>query len=176
MNRRISQLIIGMTLAAMAVSAEAQVVGRGFGGALGGAALGSLVGGKKGAKTGAIIGGSVGVLRGVSERSRAQAEQEAYARQAAERQQLAQDQQQAELEQMKAQQAAQAASANAGRDATVIEIQKSLIRLGFDPGDVDGNLSPKTVAAIKQYQSKNKLLEDGTPSQALLTHMLKNGG
>jgi hypothetical protein len=64
----------------------------------------------------------------------------------------------------------------ASPDATLlIEIQKSLIRLGFDPGAVDGKLSQETIEAIRQYQAKG-LLEDGNPSQPLLAHMLKNGG
>ena len=167
----------------MVLSADAGVLRKGFGGALGGAALGSLIDGEDGAKKGAIIGGTVGVIRGASEKSRQRAEQEAIKRQEAERQRLAQEQQQAEIEQLKAQQAAQAAQATsaapapAGPDVTlVIEIQKSLIRLGFDPGGVDGKPSPKTVEAIKQYQAKKGLLEDGNPSQPLLAHMLKNGG
>lgn len=176
-------LAIGATLATMSPSAEAQVLRKGFGGALGGAALGSLIDGQDGAKKGAIIGGTVGVIHGVSQKSRQQAEREAQQRQEAERQRQAQEQQQAEIEQLKAQQAAQAAQtapsapAAAGPDATlVIEIQKSLIRLGFDPGDVNGKLGPKTTEAIKQYQAKQGLLEDGRPSQELLAHMLKHGG
>ena len=175
MKRYIIHLIIVAALTGLSLPVEAQeVLGRGFGGAMGGAILGSLVGGKKGAKTGAIIGGSVGVLRGVSEKSRKQAISEANKRQIAERQHIAMEQQQAEIERLKAQQASQAAS---GPDATlVIEIQKCLIRLGFDPGGVDGRMSPSTVNAIKQYQAKMGLLEDGHASQVLLKHMLRNGG
>lgn len=183
MKRTFVYLAIGVILATMSLSVEAQVLRRGFGGALGGAALGSLIDGEDGAKKGAIIGGSVGVIRGVSEKSRRRAEQEARQRQEAERQRLTQEQQQAEIEQLKAQQAAQAAEtaspapASAVSDATlVIEIQKSLIRIGFDPGDVNGKAGPKTIEAIKQYQAKQGLLKDGRPSQELLVHMLKHGG
>ena len=183
MRRLKEQLIIGVVLTAMVLPAKADIFGRGFGGALGGAALGSLVGGKKGAKKGAIIGGAIGVIRGADESSRQQAQAEAYQRQAAERQQIAQQQQQAQIERQKAQQATQAAaltntsSAPSGADATLVnEIQKSLIRLGYNPGGVTGQLSAATVEAIKQYQAKQGLLEDGHVSQALLIHLLRNGG
>lgn len=183
MKRYIAHLIIVAVLIGRVLPADAQILGRGFGGALGGVALGSLVGGRKGAQTDAIIGGTIGVIRGAGERSRQQAEAEAHQRQEAERQRIALEQQQAEIERLKAQQAAQAAQpvyavpAPAGAGATlVVEVQKSLIRLGYDPGAVDGRLSPSTVNAIKQYQAKKGLLEDGNPSQALLVHMLRNGG
>ena len=182
-------LVICVCLAAITVPAQAQILGRGFGGALGGAALGSLVGGRDGARTGAIIGGAVGVIRGVSERARRQAEAEARQRQEAERQRIAQEQQQAEIARLQAQQAAAAAatstsagggvaqdSATGGDFMLIIEIQKSLIRLGYDPGVVDGQLSPSTVNAIKGYQAAKGLLEDGRPSPQLLTHMVRNGG
>ena len=183
MKRYILHLIIVAVLTGLVLPAGAQILGRGFGGALGGAALGSLVGGRKSAQAGAIIGGTIGVIRGAGERSRKQAEAEAHQRQEAERQRIAQKQQQAEIERLKAQQAAQtappvnAAPASPGADTTlVVEVQKSLIRLGYDPGAVDGKLSPSTVSAIKQYQAKKGLLEDGNPSQVLLVHMLRNGG
>lgn len=186
-KRYITHLVVGAAFAAILLPAEAQVLRRGFGGALRGAAFGALVGDEDAARKGAIIGGSVGAVRGIAQASREQAEREAYARQEAERQRIAQEQQQAEIERLKAQQAAQAAQAAqtvqpsvpapAGPDATVvIEIQKSLIRLGFNPGPVDGKLTPATVNAIKQYQTKMGLIEDGHPSQPLLAHMLKNGG
>ena len=183
MKRYVVHLMIAATLTSLTLPAEAQILGRSFGGAMGGAVLGSLVGGRKGAQTGAVIGGAVGVIRGVNERARQRAQAEAYQRQEAERQRIAQQQQQAEIERLKAQQAAQTAQPTSatpapdGPNATlVIEIQKSLIRLGYDPGGVDGRLGPATVNAIKQYQAKKGLLEDGNASQALLTHLLRNGG
>lgn len=178
MKKYIAHLIIIAVLTGLVQPAGAQILGKVFGGAMSGAALGSLVGGREDAQAGAIIGATIGVLHGASEKSRKQEEAEAHQRQEAERQQTAQVQQQAENERLKAQQAAQTAvSASAGAGASLVgDVQKSLIRLGYDPGAVDGTLSPSTANAIKQYQAKMGLLEDGTPSQALLAHMLKNGG
>ena len=56
-----------------------------------------------------------------------------------------------------------------------IETQKSLVRLGYDPGEI-GEAGPKLTSAVTEYQSSKQLLETGELSQALLTHMLQNGG
>lgn len=40
-------------------------------------------------------------------------------------------------------------------DKTVKEIQTQLKKKGFDPGPVDGDLGPKTLAAMKAYLSSN---------------------
>ena len=141
-----------------------------------GADLGALVGDKDSAKKGAMIGGSVGLLRSVSEASREEAEREAYERQEAERQRIAAEQQQVGINRLKAEQAAQQAAGSDPNSVTVVEVQKSLIRLGFDPGPVNGVAGPETKAAVKQYQAQHGLLEDGNVSDALLTHLLKNGG
>ena len=153
-------------------SLQAQVLGRGFGGALGGAALGSLVGGRDGAQTGAIIGGVVGLARGAKEKKQMKARQEAYARQQAERDRIQKEQQKAEIERLKKQEAKQ----ESFESGTVLEVQKSLMRMGFDPGNIDGKMQPATQNAILLYEKKYSLLETGTPSQELLKHMLQNGG
>jgi len=153
-------------------SLQAQVLGRGFGGALGGAALGSLVGGRQGAQTGAIIGGVVGLARGAKEKKQMEAQREAYARQQAERDRIQKEQQRAEMERLKQQQASQ----ESFESGTVLEIQKSLMRMGFDPGDINGQMQPATENAIRLYEQKFGLLETGRPSQELLKHMLQNGG
>jgi peptidoglycan hydrolase-like protein with peptidoglycan-binding domain len=43
----------------------------------------------------------------------------------------------------------------------VTDMQKKLKAAGFDPGDVDGKLGPKTLAAVKAYQQANGLKVDG---------------
>lgn len=151
---------------------QAQVLGRGFGGALGGAALGSLVGGRDGAQTGAIIGGVLGLAQGAKEKKQRAAQQEAYKRQQIERKRLEQEQQKAEMERRKT----QAIEQNNVDSGTILEVQKSLTRIGFDPGNIDGKMQAATENAIRLYQAKHKLLETGKPSQELLKHMLQNGG
>jgi uncharacterized protein YcfJ len=153
-------------------SLKAQVLGKAFGGAMGGAVLGSLVGGRDGAQTGAIIGGVVGLAQGAKEKKQMEARQEANARQQAERQWLEQEKQKAEIERRKEQETAQ----DNFESGTVLEIQKSLIRMGFDPGDINGQMQPATENAIRLYEQKYSLLETGRPSQELLKHMLRNGG
>ncbi len=153
-------------------SLQAQVLGRGFGGALGGAALGSLVGGRDGAQTGAIIGGVIGLAKGAKEKKRMVAQREAYARQQAERERLQKEQQKAEIERIKKQEVEQ----ENFESGTVLEVQKSLMRMGFDPGNIDGQMQPATENAIRLYEIKYSLLETGKPSQELLKHMLQNGG
>jgi len=153
-------------------SLQAQVLGRGFGGALGGAALGSLVGGREGAQAGAVIGGIAGLARGAKEKKQIEAQKQAYARQQAERERIQREQQKAEMERRKKQEAEQE-SFEAG---TVLEVQKSLVRLGFDPGEINGKMQPATENAIRLYEQKFSLLETGRPSQELLKHMLQHGG
>jgi peptidoglycan hydrolase-like protein with peptidoglycan-binding domain len=76
------------------------------------------------------------------------------------------------MERLKQQQASQ----ESFESGTVLEIQKSLMRMGFDPGDINGQMQPATENAIRLYEQKFGLLETGRPSQELLKHMLQNGG
>lgn len=173
-----SQINILLTVALILIGAilepslQAQVLGRGFGGALGGAVLGSLVGGRDGAQAGAIIGGAVGLAKGAKEKKQMKAQQEAHARQQAEREKIQREQQQLEMERLEKLETAEE-KFDAG---TVLEIQKSLIRMDFDPGDINGKMQPATENAIRLYEQKYNLLETGRPSQELLKHMLRNGG
>ena len=153
-------------------SLHAQVLGRGFGGALGGAVLGSLVGGREGAQAGAVIGGAVGLAQGAKEKSQIKKQREAHARQQAEREKIEKEQQSAEIERLKKQESTE----EKFETGTVLEIQKSLIRMGYDPGDINGQMQPATGNAIRLYEQKYDLLESGRPSQELLKHMLRNGG
>jgi hypothetical protein len=153
-------------------SIQAQVLGRAFGGAMGGAILGALVGGEEGAQAGAVIGGAVGLAKGAQEKSQMEAQREARARQQAEHKKIEKEQQLAEIEHLKKQES----TAEKVETGTVLEIQKSLIRMGYDPGDINGKAQPATENAIRLYEQKHNLLETGRPSQELLKHMLRNGG
>lgn len=44
---------------------------------------------------------------------------------------------------------------------SVTDVQKALVRAGFDPGPVDGRMGKKTKSAIKQFQRRNNLKADG---------------
>lgn len=148
-------------------SAHAGLLGAGLGGALKGAIVGDLVDGRKGAKIGAIIGGLIGASEAAS-RNKRQKQQQAEA----ERRRAAwAAQEQAEQALIREQQTA----ASAADRTLMVETQKSLIRLGFSPGDI-GTESPALRDAVKEYQGSKGLLETGKLSQELLTHMLRNGG
>ncbi len=44
---------------------------------------------------------------------------------------------------------------------SVKDLQKALSAAGFDPGHIDGNMGKKTKSAIKAFQKKNNLKNDG---------------
>ncbi len=44
---------------------------------------------------------------------------------------------------------------------TPLELQKALLRAGYDPGPVDGRLGKKTRSAVKAFQKKHHLTADG---------------
>ena len=50
---------------------------------------------------------------------------------------------------------------NGARGDQVVNLQKSLKKLGFDPGVIDGIFGGKTEAAVKQFQASKGLLVDG---------------
>ena len=141
-----------------------------FDGAMGGALLGNLVGGRKSARKGAIIGGVLGAAGGIANDQR-QRQQQAEA----ERRRAEWDAQQRAEQARIEQQRTAAAPAVAGNQTLIVETQKSLIRLGYDPGAL-GQEGPELTSAVLQYQKSKGLLETGELSQALLTHMLRNGG
>ena len=49
-----------------------------------------------------------------------------------------------------------------------IEVQERLTAAGFDTGGSDGNVGPKTYAAIKSFQTARGLVPDGYPDRELL--------
>ena len=44
---------------------------------------------------------------------------------------------------------------------SVMDVQRALIRAGYDPGPVDGHAGKKTKSAIKKFQRKHNLAADG---------------
>ena len=42
-----------------------------------------------------------------------------------------------------------------------VEVQRALLRAGYDPGPIDGKLGKKTKSAIKAFQRKQGLTSDG---------------
>lgn len=51
------------------------------------------------------------------------------------------------------------------------QLQRRLTRKGFDTGGVDGNIGPKSIAAIKAYQRSVGLTPDGYPSHSLFKRL-----
>ncbi|QJP12129.1 peptidoglycan-binding protein [Pseudomonas multiresinivorans] len=52
------------------------------------------------------------------------------------------------------------------KSAKVKEIQKSLKALGIDPGKIDGEYGPHTVAAVVAFQKTHRLVADGVVGPA----------
>ena len=44
---------------------------------------------------------------------------------------------------------------------SISDVQRALVRAGFDPGPVDGKVGKKTKSAIKEFQRRNGLSADG---------------
>ena len=58
-------------------------------------------------------------------------------------------------------------------------IQKDLLRLGYEPGNIQGELDKDTIVAISRFQAENDLEVTGEPSPRLaedLRTALENGG
>jgi len=60
--------------------------------------------------------------------------------------------------------------------ALVQQIQRGLARVGYEPGALDGHVSPETVAAIEAFQRDHRLTVDGVPSRPLLDSIRAAGG
>ena len=58
----------------------------------------------------------------------------------------------------------------------VLQIQKGLEAAGSDPGWLDGQMGPKTRAAIEGYQARNGLPVDGRATVELLHHLQGDAG
>jgi peptidoglycan hydrolase-like protein with peptidoglycan-binding domain len=57
------------------------------------------------------------------------------------------------------------------RDDLVLLIQRGLKSAGSDPGGLDGNMGPRTRAAIEDYQARQGLAVDGRATEDLLRHL-----
>lgn len=179
-------VVVGLLI--LSVRPASAFLGGAFGGAMQGALLGSLLDGREGARTGAAIGAGVGLLTGISrEAEQRKAKEAAQARyeqrkQAMEQKRMADEAARWEADKLKASGGVPSNLATMGgpqphEDAELIsEIQRSLTKLGYDAGQVDGTLSDKTVSAIVLYQTKAGLLQTGQPSLELWKHLLRGGG
>jgi hypothetical protein len=171
MNTKINiSALAAATYLLISLPVHAGIFGAGLGGALRGAIVGDLIDGRSGAAAGAVIGGLIGAGEAAAREKKQKQENEAAQRRQAEWQAS----QQAEQARFQKQQAA-AAPQNAANQTLMVETQKSLIRLGFEPGDI-GVAGSALTNAVKEYQKSKGLLETGELSQALLSHLLQNGG
>ncbi len=55
--------------------------------------------------------------------------------------------------------------------ARLLEIQRRLTALGWDPGPLDGDMGPRTHTAIRAYQQHHGLKAAGRPTGMLLDHL-----
>ncbi|MEX0970264.1 MAG: lytic murein transglycosylase [Paracoccaceae bacterium] len=60
--------------------------------------------------------------------------------------------------------------------AEIAEVQTILARLGYAPGDADGQMGPNTRTAIRGYQTAKGMLNDGAPTVALLALLRQDAG
>ena len=67
--------------------------------------------------------------------------------------------------------AARAPADSADREA-ILQAQRQLKALGFNPGDIDGNFGSQTEAAVRAYQQKYRLPETGKLDEATLRSLL----
>ena len=51
----------------------------------------------------------------------------------------------------------------------VVRLQKQLKKLGFNPGNIDGDFGPATKAAVIAFQKSRDLLADGIAGRRTLT-------
>jgi uncharacterized protein YcfJ len=170
MKRHTAVLVTGVIVTVIGLQPVCSHAGA-FDGALGGAILGNMVGGRKAARKGAIIGGVIGATNSIAN-DQQQRRQQAEAEQRRAEWEAQQRAEQARIEQRMA---AAAPPAAATDQTLVVETQKSLLRMGYNPGNL-GQAGPELTSAVLQYQRKKGLLETGELSQALLAHMLRNGG
>jgi len=66
-----------------------------------------------------------------------------------------------------------------GEIESVQELQEALVILGYDPGEIDGLMGPRTARAIRAFQREQNLIIDGIPGsqtrQRLLVRLRNNG-
>lgn len=59
---------------------------------------------------------------------------------------------------------------------TVEVMQKQLIHLGFDAGEIDGVLGAMTQSALREFQASNGMIADGYPDRATLCVLSEKSG
>lgn len=143
---------VALMFAASTVALADPIV-RGVQGAIGGAIIGGIVGGGKGAGRGAAIGAGVGIIGGALEAE----DRRRYRRDRPRRRHV------------------RHAPPPPPSDL-VYDTQMELVRLGYDPGPVDGLFGRKTEEALLTYQDDYGLPATGEPSDQLLNHMSKHEG
>lgn len=55
--------------------------------------------------------------------------------------------------------------------SAVARVQAGLVKLGYDPGPIDGVQGTQTTSAIKAYQRDNGLAQDGRATVELASHI-----
>lgn len=60
--------------------------------------------------------------------------------------------------------------------AQMRNVQTTLAELGYQPGDVTGEMNEATEAAIRQFQADRGLAQDGVVSIALMTELARQSG
>jgi peptidoglycan hydrolase-like protein with peptidoglycan-binding domain len=55
----------------------------------------------------------------------------------------------------------------------IMRVQNALAAMGYDPGEPDGKLSPKTREAIARFEQENKLRVDGEIDRALIVELAR---
>lgn len=189
-RRSTATLVLLLSAALGAAVARADPWAGAAGGAVAGGALGAVVsGGGTGAAVGAVVGTLMGAGAGSERQQQAQrdlqrmraAEAQEWERERRRRAQQLRDAQQDPWGVDEAVTAPGAVGQGSRQTAPtvqvelVVEVQRSIQRLGYDPGTI-GTLNRQTVALIKMYQAQHALLETGVPSTQLLEHMRRNGG
>ena len=139
-------------------SASAQVIERGVQGALIGAGIGAITGGGKGAGKGALIGGAAGAVVGGIEKNKNSRRYDPPPEQ---------------VYHSAPPPPRYSGASNFSR--LTHDVQRELVRLGYDPGPIDGQFGRGTANAVSMYQQDYNLLVDGNISQALLKHMIQQG-
>ena len=150
-------LVAALVVLTSAATASAQVVERGVQGALIGAGIGAITGGGKGAGKGALIGGAAGAVVGGIEKNKRQ-------------------QRYAPPPEPVYHSAPPPRYSGPSFSRLTHDVQRELVRLGYDPGPIDGQYGRGTATAVSMYQEDYNLLVDGKVSQPLLKHMIQQGG
>ncbi len=158
------QLLFAITAISLSASvSKADILGGFIDGAIGGAIMGDIIGGSDGAWDGAIVGGAVGAIDGAYQEERRDRYYPRYRDQY-----------------IYTNPRRQAPAPRSGQIMSskqlVLEVQRSLRRLGYNPGPADGIAGSATGRAILAYQRDNGLPQDNRISTALLNHMRQRGG